>query len=41
MSEAAALKKPKSSSKLSAAVARSLREGTLYVLSALVVLLLL
>jgi DNA segregation ATPase FtsK/SpoIIIE, S-DNA-T family len=41
LTEAAALKKPKSSSKLSAAVARSLREGTLWVLSALALLLLL
>ncbi|HTV97948.1 MAG TPA: DNA translocase FtsK 4TM domain-containing protein [Steroidobacteraceae bacterium] len=41
MSEAAALKKPKSSVKLSAAVARSLREGTLWILCALALLLLL
>jgi S-DNA-T family DNA segregation ATPase FtsK/SpoIIIE len=41
LTEAAALKKPKSSAKLSAAVARSLREGTLWVLSALALLLLL
>ena len=41
MTEAAALKKPKSNLKLSAAVARSLREGTLWILSALALLLLL
>ena len=41
MTEAAALKKPKSSGKLSAAVARSLREGTLWILCALALLLLL
>ncbi len=41
MSEVATLKKPKSSVKLSAAVARSLREGTLWILSALALLLLL
>ncbi|MGO9512573.1 MAG: DNA translocase FtsK [Steroidobacteraceae bacterium] len=41
MTEAAALKKPKSSGKLSAAVARSLREGTLWTLCALALLLLL
>ncbi len=41
MSDAAALKKPKSSVKLSAAVARSLREGTLWILSALALLLVL
>jgi DNA segregation ATPase FtsK/SpoIIIE, S-DNA-T family len=39
LTEAAALKKPKSSSKLSATVARSLREGTLWVLGALALLL--
>jgi S-DNA-T family DNA segregation ATPase FtsK/SpoIIIE len=41
LTEAAALKKPKSNLKLSAAVARSLREGTLWILSALALLLLL
>ncbi len=41
MAEATALKKPKQSLKLSAAVARSLREGTLWVLGALALLLLL
>jgi len=41
LTEAATLKKPKSSAKLSVAVARSLREGTLWVLSALALLLLL
>jgi DNA segregation ATPase FtsK/SpoIIIE, S-DNA-T family len=41
LSEAAALKKPKSSVKLSAAVARSLREGTLFILVALALLLVL
>ena len=41
MSEAAALKKPKQNVKLSAAVARSLREGTLFVLGAVALLLLL
>ena len=41
MTEAAALKKPKQNVKLSAAVARSLREGTLFVLCALALLLLL
>ncbi len=41
MSEAVAFKKPKTSVKLSAAVARSLREGTLWILSALALLLLL
>jgi DNA segregation ATPase FtsK/SpoIIIE, S-DNA-T family len=41
LSEAAALKKPKPGVKLSAAVARSLREGTLWILSALALLLLL
>ena len=39
MSDVAALKKPKSSMKLSLAVTRSLREGTLYVLSALALIL--
>jgi DNA segregation ATPase FtsK/SpoIIIE, S-DNA-T family len=39
LSEVAALKKPKSSVKLSAAVARSLREGTLWILSALALIL--
>jgi S-DNA-T family DNA segregation ATPase FtsK/SpoIIIE len=41
LSEAVAFKKPKTSVKLSAAVARSLREGTLWILSALALLLLL
>jgi S-DNA-T family DNA segregation ATPase FtsK/SpoIIIE len=41
LSEAAALKKPKSGVKLSAAVARSLREGTLVTLGALALMLLL
>jgi S-DNA-T family DNA segregation ATPase FtsK/SpoIIIE len=41
LTEAAALKKPKPSVKLSAAVARSLREGTLWILCALALLLLL
>ena len=41
MSDAAALKKPKQNVKLSATVARSLREGTLFVLCALALLLLL
>jgi S-DNA-T family DNA segregation ATPase FtsK/SpoIIIE len=41
LSDAAALKKPKQNVKLSAAVARSLREGTLFVLCALALLLLL
>ncbi len=41
MTEAAALKKPKQNVKLSAAVARSLREGTLWILCALALLLLL
>jgi len=41
LSDAAALKKPKQNIKLSAAVARSLREGTLFVLCALALLLLL
>ncbi|MGA2398333.1 MAG: DNA translocase FtsK 4TM domain-containing protein [Steroidobacteraceae bacterium] len=39
MSDVAALKKPKSSLKLSVAVTRSLREGTLWVLSALALIL--
>jgi len=41
LSDAAALKKPKQNVKLSAAVARSLREGTLFVLCAVALLLLL
>jgi DNA segregation ATPase FtsK/SpoIIIE, S-DNA-T family len=41
LSEAAALKKPKSGAKLSVTVARSLREGTLWILSALALILLL
>jgi DNA segregation ATPase FtsK/SpoIIIE, S-DNA-T family len=41
LSDAAALKKPKPNVKLSAAVARSLREGTLWILCALALLLLL
>jgi len=41
LTDAAALKKPKSNVKLSAAVARSLREGTLWILCALALLLLL
>ncbi len=41
MTDAAALKKPKPNVKLSAAVARSLREGTLWILCALALLLLL
>jgi len=39
LSDVAALKKPKSSVKLSVAVTRSLREGTLYILSALALIL--
>jgi S-DNA-T family DNA segregation ATPase FtsK/SpoIIIE len=39
LSDVAALKKPKSSVKLSMAVTRSLREGTLYILSALALIL--
>ena len=39
MSDVAALKKPKSGMKLSAAVTRSLREGTLWILSALALIL--
>jgi S-DNA-T family DNA segregation ATPase FtsK/SpoIIIE len=39
LSDVAALKKPKSSAKLSVAVTRSLREGTLYILSALALIL--
>jgi S-DNA-T family DNA segregation ATPase FtsK/SpoIIIE len=41
LSEAAALKKPKSSAKVSAAVAKSLREGTFWILCVLALLLLL
>jgi DNA segregation ATPase FtsK/SpoIIIE, S-DNA-T family len=41
LSEVAALKKPKSGARLSATVARSLREGTLWILSALALILLL
>jgi S-DNA-T family DNA segregation ATPase FtsK/SpoIIIE len=41
LTEAAALKKPKQNARLSAAVARSLREGTLWILCALALLLLL
>jgi len=41
LSDVAALKKPKSSMKLSLAVTRSLREGTLWILSALALILLL
>src|SRR5271165_5308004 len=41
LTDAAALKKPKPNVKLSAAVARSLREGTLWILCALALLLLL
>ena len=41
MTDAAAIKKPKPTLKLSAAVARSLREGTLWILGALALLLLL